>query len=384
MSDVTTAWARYRRALEEIRARLLELDCAQFPDGEAMVCRLMLEAEAMAYNLVIAPKVATPRLLTQTVFLPGIYDWMLPNPDFYYRYAFVDGSTEHRLTGLRGTSRFLEAQVIAGFFGDPAIKLLETHDLDRMITGDDQIEAVISPEAPAGHVRWIRTEPGCMNTIIIREAFCDWRTESGSHLLLSGGNAATSVDHDIADRLDRARRFLDFAMTTFGPQFCQSVVRQSGENVLTLLNTGRDEDAANPNAAYIAGGFALAPDEALILEFDVPDALYWGIHLGDRWSRTLDYIAHQSSLNGAQVVTESGCRARIIVAHQDPGMPNWLDTGGLERGMILLRWYRAAATPVPEVRLTRLADLVAGSISRDERSGVIEARKKAVLARYRM
>ncbi|WP_380874649.1 hypothetical protein ACFB49_00350 [Sphingomonas sp. DBB INV C78] len=382
MSDASDPWISYRAALDGFRTRLLALDCARLPGGEAAAHRLLMQGEALAYNLVIAPDVATPRLLTQTVFLPGTYDWMLPNPDFFYRYIFVDGSATHRVTGQRGTSRFLEAQGIAGFFGDPAIKLLQTHDFDRLIADDGRIDAVISPEPPNGHARWIRTEAGRLNTIIIREAFCDWQGETPAHLMLESHGATAATGFDLAERLDHARRFLDFAIGTFGPEFCQTVVRQSGENGLTLLNTSRDEDAANPNAAYIAGGFALAPDEALVLEFDVPDALYWGIHLGDRWSRTLDYVERQSSLNGAQAVVDSDGRARIIVAHRDPGLPNWLDTGGLERGMMLLRWYRASATPVPDVRLIKFADLPPATLSPDERSSIIRGRKAAVLARY--
>jgi hypothetical protein len=380
MSDASDAWTKYRADVEGFRTRLLALDSAKLPGGEAAAHRLLMQAEALAFNLVIAPDPAQPRLMTQTVFLPGTYDWMLPNPDFFYRYLILDGSVTLRLTGSRGTSRFLEAQVFGGFFGDPAIKLLETYDFDRFDVGGGEIDTVISSTAPGDPARWIRLQPDRLNTIIVREALCDWSSERPSQITIFGEGGAT--DFDFTDRLERASRFLDFTIFTFGPEFCQTTVEKSGENGLVLLNTSRDQDAANPNAAYIAGGFSLRPEEALLLEFPVPDALYWSIHLGDRWSRTLNYIERQSSLNGAQAVVDPDGNARIVVAHRDPGVTNWLDTGGIEQGMMLLRWYRAAATPVPTVKLVKFADIVTGPVTQAERRLTIDNRKAAVLSRY--
>ena len=47
-----------------------------------------------------------------------------------------------------------------------------------------------------------------------------------------------------------------------------------------------------------AGHFDLAEDQALIITLPVTDAPYLGFQLGSLWYISLDYINHQTSLNG--------------------------------------------------------------------------------------
>jgi len=48
----------------------------------------------------------------------------------------------------------------------------------------------------------------------------------------------------------------------------------------------------------------------------------------------------------------------IVVAAEDPGVPNWLDTGGRREGFLLLRWVLAGdAPPTPTCRLVEVASL---------------------------
>jgi hypothetical protein len=43
---------------------------------------------------------------------------------------------------------------------------------------------------------------------------------------------------------------------------------------------------------------------------------------------------------------------RVVIAHRDPGMPNWLDTEGRPFGLVFWRYFLAdgeIATPAAEV-----------------------------------
>jgi hypothetical protein len=51
---------------------------------------------------------------------------------------------------------------------------------------------------------------------------------------------------------------------------------------------------------------------------------------------------------------------RIVVAHRDPGLPNWVNTVGHESGTMCFRWVRAQAHPQPRTRVVDLAELLAG------------------------
>lgn len=392
MAEQGLDWTGYQQALDRVRARLLGLPAAAGPDGIAAVDRLMAEACATAFNLVIAPDPARPALLSSTVFSPGTYDWMMPNPDFLYRYAFLDPRYRYRLTGRRGTSAFLDAQTIAGFFGDPDLKLLDSHMLDAMIGEEGAIDVELGADRPAQGARWIPLERDRMNSLILREAFFDWSNETGADLTLSILDPAPARREDAAGtaaRLAAAVRMIDFCLTTFGPHFCQSVVDRCGENRFVHVDTSRDEDASNPGVAYLPAAFRLDADEALLLSFPVPQARYWSVHLTDRLSRTLDYAGRQTSLNNRQVLPDANGMVHILVSSRDPGFANWLDAGGLSEGMMLLRWYGAQRVMVPEVQRIKMAAIAdalpphAFVIGSEKRRSVIAARAAAIARRWR-
>jgi hypothetical protein len=46
---------------------------------------------------------------------------------------------------------------------------------------------------------------------------------------------------------------------------------------------------------------------------------------------------------------------RLVVAHEDPGLPNWITTAGHTQGTMCFRWVRADAHPVPSTRVVKLA-----------------------------
>ena len=53
---------------------------------------------------------------------------------------------------------------------------------------------------------------------------------------------------------------------------------------------------------------------------------------------------------------------RVVVAHEDPGVPNWLQTAGHDRGSMCWRWIRAQQHPEPRTRVVKLAELRSGAL----------------------
>jgi len=46
-----------------------------------------------------------------------------------------------------------------------------------------------------------------------------------------------------------------------------------------------------------------------------------------------------------------------VVAHEDPGHPNWLNTCGHRQGGMCWRWIRASEHPQPRTRVVKLESL---------------------------
>ena len=147
---------------------------------------------------------------------------------------------------------------------------------------------------------------------------------------------------------------------------------------------------------YAGGVFELEPDEALIIESRIPEPpQYIGFHLGNLWGESLDYANRQTSLNGFQVEPDSDGVLRYVVAHRDPGVPNWLDTTGHREGFLTPRWaYSQQPTPDrwPSIRAQKVrfdeirAHLPADTrtVSADERAERIRVRQQHVQRRYRV
>src|SRR3546814_10117705 len=71
------------------------------------------------------------------------------------------------------------------------------------------------------------------------------------------------------------------------------------------------------------------------------DAPYQAIQIGSKWYVSTDYQHHQTSLTAAQSVADGGFFTYVI-SERDPGLANWLETTGHDKGVTMLRWQRLA------------------------------------------
>ena len=69
-----------------------------------------------------------------------------------------------------------------------------------------------------------------------------------------------------------------------------------------------------------------------------PACRYAGVVLWSRFRQSFDYMNRRVSLNRAQTVTDGAGNYRIVLAERDPGVPNWLDTGGRASGFMYWRF----------------------------------------------
>ena len=124
---------------------------------------------------------------------------------------------------------------------------------------------------------------------------------------------------------------------------------------------------------------------------------FMGFHLSNLWGESLDFESYQSNLNAAMMEAETmadGSKLyRWVVCHQDPGVPNWVDTSGLPHGYLTIRWSYPEQPPkelwptldVKKVAFNEIGDHFPGArqVTAEERAANILMRHKHVQRRYR-
>ncbi len=126
--------------------------------------------------------------------------------------------------------------------------------------------------------------------------------------------------------------------------------------------------------------WALNPDEALIVEFDGGD-LFWMASLGGVFMNSFDYLYRSVSYTPARATVDRDGKVRLVLATEDPGCPNWLDTQGFDRGVLALRTVMASSGPVLATRLVNRSDLF-DVLPHDTLRITVEERREQLMERF--
>ena len=103
--------------------------------------------------------------------------------------------------------------------------------------------------------------------------------------------------------------------------------------------TPGDHALAAFDAAYSMAPYVLGPDEALVIHARWPKCRCANVSLWNRFLQTYDYAHRSVSLNRAQTRLDGDGAFTLVIAHRDPGVPNWLDTEGRPFGMVFWRYF---------------------------------------------
>ena len=389
---LTGAWAEYHATLEEMR-RLLEATprYQQTPQHRAKAYHTLMEMQAMAYNFVISPRMDHPRIYFQSGWQTNLYTLGQNGQDLLYGLIFVDGRQTYRLSGRMGDIKVFLLQVQNGIFGEAGVKVMGNYDWANFkIEPDGRFEVILSATEHPGN--WIKLDRAySFQFLHIRRSISDWHADQGSldieriSELPDDFYAADEFDEAaMAARIRRASLFVRYLITDFTINLYNMYWNNAGQqkNVLTLLPGTVTSQVGSPSNNTAMAIFELQHDEALIVELDgVPNGTYWSFQLGDVWSRSLDFMNHQSSLNDREITVDADGRVRCVVALQDPGIANWLDPCGRTEGTVVFRNYRASAAPVPASRKVRFAEL--GALLPQGTARVTPAQRKAAMVRRR-
>ena len=281
------------------------------------------------------------------------------NPDAIYHYARIRGDCTYRIYGTREHECYTSF-TIHGAAPDGAMAgalLGDVNDRDLHFEDDGSYTIVLSAQEQPGN--WIPLDEAA-HSVVVRSYFQrersaqndgNIRVRIGIEPLDSAPSAPPLSDEVLAARMREGVAFL--RQVTLGqglPSSASPVPFVSNvPNTLPTPFSFRDSGLAVPGAAdihYSMGRWDLAPDQALVMTGTLPSCAFVNVMLWNRHMQTVDYSTRQSSLNRAQVVLETDGSYRIVIAHQNPGVANWLDTEGHATGSIFWRYLLAEQDPL--------------------------------------
>ncbi|WP_343599090.1 hypothetical protein [Mycobacterium sp.] len=254
----------------------------------------------------------------------------LDNPDTLYFGCRVHAGHDYLVTGTRGTTTDVSFQLLGGEYTDSGVPVSEAAFDDREldIAADGSFQWQFRPTGPA--------------QLLIREVYGDWAQRRGTVAIArcdTAGTAPPPLSRAIIEKryataakqlVNRVKTWLAF------PQWFYLNIPVNTMVAPRLTPGGLATQYSS------AGHFDLRPDQALVITIPVSDAPYLGFQLGSLWYISLDYINHQTSLNAGQAQADPDGKVRIVVADQNPGVTNWVETLGHRRGFLQFRWQRVS------------------------------------------
>ena len=281
------------------------------------------------------------------------------NPDNYYLFARINGRNEYVIRGKRGSVSYLSIGTQKGGYETNG-RMEPTGAIDSAQLAcepDGSFEIHLSQERKPGN--WLRIEPES-NAVIVRQTFMDRGKEQPATMRISRAGSGAQPQPLSAQRLHaglgNASRFVEGTARLFA-DWAQSYLKHPNQlppaDQALCQRVGGD-----PNIFYYHSYWELKADEALVVHVArVPECRFWNLQISNWWMESLDYRYHRISLNKHTAKHDADGGVTIVVAHQDPGHPNWLETAGHDRGTNCFRWVGATEHVHPTARVVKFSEL---------------------------
>jgi hypothetical protein len=373
------AWVRFCEQAKATGCRLLEDGYPNQSDrDQAEGIRHVSRITTLAINqFVEANNTDFPRFMRQN---DDITQWGGNNLDNGYYISHIDESSEYRIYGNASSVPGFILSVRDGYMHENklACKDLSSNGMDIEANGD--FEVIVSRERRPGN--WLEMIPGATQ-VGLRVYYYDWEKDTPPEFqIVKTGNEGRSPDFLTSDKLvrdmDAAARWLDVNIVYWN-DWMKS--RSPSLPVNSISDPHRIPGGSNETITYSGGRYELADEEALVVTFEPINAEYLGFMIyTDAWFETVDMHNRLGGFNNHQLAVDGDGRIRVVVSAHDPGVSNWIDTEGREKGLMTLRTINGDSPPVTASKLVKQSELDA--VLPDDTTRLTEAqRRQQIMAR---
>ncbi|QIX26509.1 DUF1214 domain-containing protein [Nocardioides sp. JQ2195] len=281
------------------------------------------------------------------------------NPDNIYQRMNVAGTRRYRISGTRGTAPLMT-------FGSKANKLhidgtfVSTGELDMVDVPVDEhgrFSFVVSKDRPESGA-WLPISEETTN-VLCRQSFQDRSNEKAAEFriqVLDEPSRPAPLDPvAFAAQLRMATSFVSGTAEKFA-DWTKMFMKRPNE----IIDWGQElfqDTGGDPTIFYLHGYWQLAPDEAWVIDSEVPDCEYWNFVLHNWWMESLDHERANTYINNHTAKLNADGTVTIVVSATDPGVGNWISTDFHNEETALIRWVKADHHPVPTSRVVKISDL---------------------------
>jgi hypothetical protein len=320
--------------------------------------------------------------------------WGGPNVDQVTRRARIDPAGTYRISGTMGSC---EDFILTLKNGDMHLErygiLAERMASELGIGAGDEFAILLAPaEAtrdPAS-APWVELHPET-TMVNVREYYFDWAPRPPATIVIErldtqGRSPAPLSPGDVARMLDEAAALVERSVVYWNDY----VNAEQAKLPPNTMGAPQHSTGGSSRIHYSFGFFDLAPGETLVVDADPVDARFFDVQLYSLgWFESLDFANRVTSRNHTQVWRGDDGRVRVVITADDPGVANWLDTQGHQRGMVTFRWIRATEPPTITAGVVATDALGAAlppgtpTITREQRADEIRRRQAHAAWRYR-
>jgi hypothetical protein len=260
--------------------------------------------------------------------------WGGDSPDFVYRTIPIAHGGRYEIRGMPTCAEAptVNYSLMADNTASPVTQtLLDSLDMD--FESDGSFVITVDDTPADGRRNHIQTRPGA-DFIMVRDALGDWLKQSPNALTVTRLDPAG--DPKSEDEMARhcARIALDNVYYTY---YCtQSGAGQAPNDIRPPMSSAAFGGMATQ--AGTKGNLVLDDGDALIVRSNAAGAQFRNLTLTDAFHMSIEYWKRTSSFNMRQMAADEDGNFTFVIAHRDPGIHNWLDTGGLRRCIFGQRW----------------------------------------------
>lgn len=285
------------------------------------------------------------------------------NPDAVYQTVGpVSSKYQYRVFGQKGNVSYLTYQLFN--IGPDGFGTSDTMESDALVYDDNGgYEIFLGAENLDNHPNFLQLpEQGGAGQLVIRSLIKDWNNEieptlNVEVLGLDKGVPATSTPLNM--KMFDPRAFGLGRIIENNIKAWREKIMNAPANSMpmpTAAKSGGSGGFITNHTAVMR--FEVEPDEAVLIEVQKADVVYSNIQLSNMWGESLDYGSHLVSFNDAQAYLDADNVFRYVIAHKDPGVPNWLDTVGHSMGGVFVRFQSPKEELTqPAAKLVSFSDL---------------------------